>query len=444
MVFYGGDLTGIETHLDYLTDLGVSAIYLNPIFDARTNHKYDVADYDQVDPHFGGNEALVSLRQALTARDMRYILDIVPNHCGYWHPWFQLARIDQTAIEADFFTFSSHPDEYISWLGVWSLPKLNYLSEELRRRMYEGPGAVFRRWLLPPFLADGWRVDVANMLGRQGPIQIGAQVNRGIRMAVKETRQEAYLFGENFFDATEQLQGEQWDGVMNYSGFTYPLIYWLVGMKQKAHGFDEELSTPPWPTEAMVGMWQSRLAVIPSVVARQQYNLLDSHDTPRIRTVLGENDRLHRLAVTVLMTFPGVPGLYYGDEIGMTDVPDLKSRGCMIWDESGWNRPLHDFHRALIQLRRWSAALQRGGFQVLLIEPDTVAYQRECLGDRVIVIAHRGEKPRPAGTIEVAHGGVADGTRFVDWASGAELIARDGTLPLPEIEQGAMILQAID
>ena len=173
LVFYGGDLLGIAQKLDYVEQLGVTALYLNPIFTAQSNHKYDVADYEHIDPHFGGDEALVALRHALDARGMRYLLDIVPNHSGYQHPWFQTAQTDATAPEAEFYTFTHHPDEYVSWLGVWILPKLNYGSAELRQRIYEGEEAVFRRWLRPPFSADGWRVDVANMLGRQGASQLG-------------------------------------------------------------------------------------------------------------------------------------------------------------------------------------------------------------------------------------------------------------------------------
>lgn len=443
IVFYGGDLSGIEARLDYLEELGVNALYLNPIFSALSNHKYDVADYSQVDPHFGGNPALVSLRRALSNRGMRYILDIVPNHCGYWHPWFQSALNDSGAAEAEFFTFRRHPDDYATWLGVWTLPKLNYLSPELRRRIYESPDSVFQHWLQPPYSADGWRVDVANMLGRQGPTQIGLEISRGIRKAVKETQPDAYLMGENFFDATGQLQGDQWDGVMNYGGFTHPLWYWLSGYAQGAHGFTETLTSPHWPTEAMVETWHSRLASIPWAIALQQYNILDSHDTIRIRTILKDNDALHRLAVVLLLTFPGVPGLYYGDEIGMVDVPGLSARGCMIWDRSRWDQSLLEFHRALIHFHRKSAALQRGGFQVLVSEPDTVIYQRECPDERVLVIAHRADAARPAVPIPVYHGGISDGTRFADLLTDAVYSVHDGSLIVPELPQGAVILRQI-
>jgi alpha-glucosidase len=154
------------------------------------------------------------------------------------------------------------------------------------------------------------------------------------------------------------------------------------------------------------------------------------------------NDALHRLAAAVLLTFPGVPGLYYGDEIGMEDVSGLGARGCMIWDETRWNQPLHNYHRELIRLRRSSPALRRGGFQLLLTEPETIAYQRETADDRVLVIAHRAEEPRPAGGLPLAHGGVADGARFVD-LSGNELVVHNGALNLPPVEQGAVLLRQV-
>jgi alpha-glucosidase len=296
---------------------------------------------------------------------------------------------------------------------------------------------------LPPFSADGWRVDVANMLGRQGETQLGQELGQAIRRAVRQARPDAFLMGENFFDATDQLQGDQWDGVMNYDGFTHPLWHWLRGYEQGAHGLADPLRGPRWSSETMVTAWRSRLAAIPWVVACRQYNLLDSHDTPRIRTIVGGNDALHRLAVALLLTFPGVPGLYYGDEIGLTDLPHVQQRGCMVWDEARWNKPLRDYHRQLIHLRRESVALRQGGFQVLLTEADTIAYQRDSATERVLVFAHRSQQPRPAGDLPLAHAGVPDGTRFVDVLGGAEVCVREGRLPLPEVAQGALILRQV-
>ncbi len=468
LVFYGGDLPGIQDKLAYLQDLGVTALYLNPIFRAYSNHKYDVADYEHVDEHFGGNQALVELARALHERGMRYLLDIVPNHCGYWHEWFARARAEVNAPEAEFFTFHDHPDEYESWLGVWSLPKLDYRSQALRQLMYADSSAVFRKWLNPPYDADGWRIDVANMLGRQGEVQLAIEIAHGIRRAVKETQSDAYLLGENFFDATAQLQGDQLDGVMNYMGFAHPLLYWLRGYEIDAWGMEGKIrAAAPWSTSALVATWRERQGVIPWQIAVQQFNLLGSHDTERIRSRLHEPaddeqtdadptpDRaLHHLAAVVQFTFPGVPCIYYGDELGMVDDAHLAQRACMNWDETQWDANTHDFYRRLIDIRKRSRALQMGSMQILAIEADTLAYQRETpppyngangdsaddtASERIIVIAHRASLPRPAGPLPVAHGDIADGTAFVEYFTGIRITVENGTLPLPELAQGATL-----
>lgn len=443
--FYGGDLKGVLDHLDHLERLGVTAIYLNPVFTAYSNHRYDPIDYTHVDPRLGGDEALIALREALTARNMRYILDITPNHCGVEHPWLKAAQADPNASEAEYFTFTQHPDDYLSWLGHKTLPKLNYNSTALRRRIYEDDNAIFRRWLRPPFDADGWRVDVGNMMARQGRSQLNGEIARGIRRAVKDTRPDAYLMAENFFDATAQLQGNQWDAVMNYMGMSSPLAYWLSTFAQEAIGFKGKITSPvPYPTTALEATWRYRRAAIPWAIALQQYNLLGSHDTARIRSTVEHNDALHRLAVVVQMTFPGVPGVYYGDEIGLVNDPAIRGRAAMIWDEERWNRDLFEFHRDLIALRRQSVTLQRGGFQMLATDPDTFAYQRESFAGRVIVVAHRGETPRPAGSLTVAHGGIADGARFVEHFSQQEAVVVNGALPLPELPQGATLWEQVE
>lgn len=443
--YYGGDLPGIVQHLDHLAALGVNALYLTPVFHSYSCHRYDVVDYAAVDPILGGDEALAALRAALDVQGMRYILDMVPNHCGMAHPWFLAAQADREAAEYEFFLFTRHPDEYQYWAYTRHLVLLNYQSAELRRRMYGRPDAAFRRWLRPPYAADGWRVDVGNMLGRQGAIQLNAEVIREIRAAVKTTRPDAYLMGENFHDASAQLQGDQWDGVMNYDGFSRPLLHWLAGFTMGALGFKKTIASPvPFATTALETVWRTRRAAIPWLVALQQFNVLGSHDTHRIRSVLSGNDALHRLAVIVQMTFPGVPCIYYGDEIGMVDTPTTmtRSRGCMIWDEAHWNHDLLRFYRDIVALRRRSPVLQRGGFQVLLVDDDTLAYQREGTAGRFLVIAHRGETPRPAGDLPVAHGGIPDGARFVEHLTGHEAVVADGALPLPEQPQGATLWES--
>jgi alpha-glucosidase len=231
---------------------------------------------------------------------------------------------------------------------------------------------------------------------------------------------------------------------MNYAGFKRPLLYWLRGYDQGAFGLTQKIHSPvPWPTAALAATWRERLAAVPWAVALQQYNLLDSHDTERVRSILGENDALHRLAVLLLLTFPGVPGLYYGDEIGMVDDPELKSRGCMVWEEQSWDRSLLTYHKDLIALRRNSAVLQKGGFQILASEADLMAYQRESPDGRFLVIAQRSATPRPPARLLVAHGGIPDGTRFVEWFSGIERVVVDGALQMPELAQGGTLWEQI-
>lgn len=440
--FYGGDLQGVVQNIDYLTDLGVNAVYFNPVFTAYSNHRYDVVDYENVDPHLGGNAALRSMREAFTERGMHFILDIVPNHCGVMHPWFQAALADRGAYSADFFTFHNHPDDYETWLGVRSLPKLNYRSQSLREIIYASPNSVFRRWLKSPYAIDGWRVDVANMLARHGKDQLEAEVWRGIREAVKSENPQAYLLGENFFDGTSQLQGDCLDATMNYAGFTHPLLYWLDHFHIGQHAEPRQVhSSTPWSTEALVRTWQAYRAAIPWVIARQQFNLLGSHDTARIHHLVAGDDARNRLAAALLLTYVGVPCIYYGDEIGMTAADSLGARDCMIWDTARWDMSLRTFYQTLIQLRRTSPALIEGGFQVLLIEKDVLAYLRDSNEEHLLVIGNRGVELNRTQGIPVRDGGIPDGVEFKEIFSRQTLTIQNGYLPIMAIPAGLQVWQ---
>jgi alpha-glucosidase len=441
--FYGGDLPGVERRLDYLADLGVNAIYFNPVFSAFSNHRYDVVDYENVDPHLGGNTALESLRRALNERGMRFILDIVPNHCGLMHPWFQAALADSKAPTAEYFTFHRHPEEYESWLGVRSLPKLNYRSQALRKAIYENPDSVFRRWLKAPYSIDGWRVDVANMLARQGKDQLEAEVWNGIRQAVKSENPGAYLLGENFFDSTSQLQGDRLDATMNYAGFTNPLQYWLDHFQVSQHNQPRRVvSKVRWPTEALIETWQAYRASIPWIITRQQFNLLDSHDTPRIAHMVGGDAARTRLAVGLLFTYVGVPCVYYGDEIGMTAQNSLEARDPMIWDAKAWDHDLRSFYKRLIRLRRTSPALINGGFQILSSAENILVFLRDTNAEQMLVIGNRGPGERPAQELFVRHGGIPDGTNFTEIFTGRTLTVQNGYLALPVLPVGIQIWQS--
>jgi alpha-glucosidase len=424
--FFGGDLQGVTQKLDYLTDLGVSALYLNPIFTAPSNHKYDVASYTEIDPHLGGAAALTELRTALDDRAMQLMLDIVPNHCGATHPWFRAAQADPHAPEAEFFTFREHPHSYESWLGVSSLPKLNYASQRLREQMYAGPDAIMRFWLRPPYRIDAWRIDVANMLGRQGPANLGHKIGRGIRRAVKAERAEAYILGEHFFDGTPHLQGDELDATMNYQGFTFPVWRWLAPAPR---GVGPAWDDPqPLGTADMAAQWASFRAAIPWQIATQQFNLLGSHDTPRLRFALGGDMALVRVAFALLFTYPGVPCVYYGDEIGLDGAGDPDCRRTMPWDATSWDNDLRSFLQTLIRLRRTAPALRWGGFQLLHTGEHSVAFQREAPEQRIVVVARRAADDLR--DIPVRHGGLPDGANLRELFSGATATVAGGHLPV--------------
>ncbi|MGC4000222.1 MAG: alpha-amylase family glycosyl hydrolase [Anaeromyxobacter sp.] len=435
----GGDLPGITARLDHLQALGCDTLYLNPIFTSPSSHRYDCSDHEHVDPRLGGDEALVALRQALDARGMRYLLAVELRHVSDQHGWFKAAQADRASPEGSFFRFHGEGAEaWDSWLGVPSLPILDYGSPELRRRIYGDPDALVRRWLRPPFSADGYGTNLPERHAWGDDLDPSA-LGRSLRRAIKETRPDAYFVTRNFTDVTWQLQGDQLDGFADFGSFTFPLFNWLRGYREEAHGVDDPPGVRLWPTAALEAAWRHGRAAIPWSVALQQHTQLGSQDLPRIRTVLRGDDVLHQIAAVLQFTYPGVPGLYYGDEVGLGDVPGFGQRGPMTWDPAQWHQGLFSLYRDLIALRRDSPALQVGGFQVLLVDRDTLAFQREGVDQRVLVIAHRGQRPRPAGRLGLAHGGVADGTKFVERFSGQTAMVERGALPLPEIIRGATI-----
>lgn len=440
--FYGGDLQGVIQKLDYLADLGVNALFLNPIFKAYSNHRYDIADYHEVDPALGGNTALAELRTALDAHNMRLILDVTPNHCGARNIWFTAAQNDPNSPFAEYFTFNHHPNEYETWLGHKSLVKLNYRSEALRDAMYQADDSVMRRWLHEPYRVDGWRLDVANMTARQGMVQLAHKVWRGMRRAVKADNPQAYLFGENFYDGTLHLQGNELDAIMNYQGFTIPLWQWLPGqdLDERIAQLMPWMDRAPMPAEALAEQWTSFRAAIPWAIVSQQFNQLGSHDTPRILTILNNDKSLLRLGAALLMTFPGVPCVYYGDEIGMEGAQDPDNRRCMRWDDATWDKDLRAYYQQLIALRKQSPALRHGGFQMIHASGGLLSYMRQSPEQRLLVIAYRGPSALPEITIPVWHAGIADGTGLTDKLTGQVYTVEQGMVQLGVLESGTGLI----
>ncbi|HRA00853.1 MAG TPA: maltodextrin glucosidase [Thermoflexales bacterium] len=426
--FFGGDLQGIAQKLDYLRDLGVNALYINPIFTSPSNHKYDVADYYHVDPHFGGEKALIELRRALDQRGMRLMLDMVPNHCSSVHPWFLDAQANPRGPTAEFFTFHHHPNDYESWLGVRSLPKLNYKSQRLREVMFEDDDAIMRYWLRAPFRIDGWRLDVANMMGKQGATQLGHKIGRAIRRAIKREKPDAYLLGEHFFDGTPHLQGDELDASMNYRGFTFPLLNWLAGFDMASVWGMEWASGHHMPTLDFAAQLRQFAAAVPWQIALNQLNLLGSHDTPRVLSVVHGDLAQLRVAAALLFTYLGAPCVYYGEEIGLEGWGDPDCRRCMEWDESKWNKDVRGLYSGLMALRKANSALRHGGLQWLMAEHETLAFLREDEHHKVIVVAKRGADD--AQTLNARATGLADGAVLREFFSGAEQTVSGGFLSL--------------
>lgn len=443
--FYGGDIPGIVEKLDYLQSLGITALYLNPIFASESNHRYDITDFGQIDRYLGGNEALATLRQALDKRNMHLILDITPNHLSWSHPWFKAAQDNAQTTTAEYFTFYEHPDEYEKWMGVPSLVKLNYSSHNLRNAMYRTTESAMRRWLREPYRIDGWRLDVLNMMARQGAMQLHHEVGREIRQAIKADNPQAYIMGEHFFDGSTHLQGDELDAVQNYQGFTFPLRRWLAGKDLGVEWNMPSADPIPMPAEAMDIQLRRYRAAVPWVIARQQFNQLGSHDISRILTTLNSDKALARLAAVVLTTYVGVPCIYYGDEVGMEGNGDPDNRRTMVWDEAEQDRELWALHQRLNQLRQSSDALINGGYQTLFADNGLIVFQRHSAKQRLLIVGYRGPDDLPEIQIPVWHGDIPDGTPVVDMLSDKAFTVRDGQLTLYDLTKGdALILEVTD
>ncbi|MBW7982107.1 maltodextrin glucosidase [Enterobacillus tribolii] len=373
--FYGGDLDGICARLPYLQRLGVTALYLNPVFTAPSNHKYDTEDYYNVDPRFGGNDALLRLREATRAAGMRLILDGVFNHTGETHPWFDRAGRGKDGAfhhpdspHRERFTFL--PDgRVLDWKGNAHLPKLDFASQRVVDSIYRGPDSVTRYWLRPPYSIDGWRLDVIHMLGEGGSARGNLTHLAGIYRSIREENPQAYVLGEHFGDARRWLQAGVEDAAMNYMGFALPVRAFLAGVDVAYQ--PAQLSAgqcAEWMESYRAGLSHSQQLVM--------FNQLDSHDTARMLTLLNHNTRRMKMALVWLFTWIGIPCLYYGDEIGLDGENDPFCRKTFPWDEQRWDAGLFDVSRKMAALRRESVALRRGGCQVIYCRGETLVFVR--------------------------------------------------------------------
>jgi alpha-glucosidase len=424
--FYGGDLDGIADHLDHIERLGADVVYLTPFFPARSNHRYDATSFATVDPLLGGDEALQRLTKGVHERGMRLMGDFTTNHTGDSHEWFVAASDRDSAAMVERDSYIWEDDDYVSWLGVKSLPKLNHRNLEMRRRLFEDEDGVIRKWLASEGL-DGWRVDVANMTGRWRDVDLNHEVARHMRDTMVTWAPDALLVGEHVHDYTVDLPGDGWHGVMNYAGFCKPVWTWL----REETGDPEFLGAPvPVPlldARAVVETMRDFTSRIAWESLVHSFNLVGSHDSTRVRTLVGPDRRMVEVAAGLLFTLPSMPMLTYGDEIGMEGTFGEDGRRPMPWDESAWDTTILEAYSGLIGARKRSHALRHGGIRWIHAEGDAIVFLRESLEETALVhVARAGHDPV-----------TLDARRLAGFAGG-----RAAYGPLPEVADDEVTLIA--
>ncbi|MDO5402047.1 MAG: glycoside hydrolase family 13 protein [Eubacteriales bacterium] len=454
--FYGGDLQGVLDKLDYLQGLGIDAIYFNPLFVSPSNHKYDIQDYDYIDPHFGkiisdngdllkdgdnnnanatryldrvtnrknleaSNRFFAEVVEEIHKRGMRVIIDGVFNHCGSFNKWLDKEHIysasneqyDSGAYEshdspyASFFQFYSNqwPDNnsYDGWWGHDTLPKLNY---EGSKKLEDYILGIAKKWVSPPFNVDGWRLDVAADLGHS--CEYNHEFWRRFRKAVKEANPEAVIIAENYGDSHDWLLGDQWDTIMNYDAFMEPVTWFLTGMQKHSDEYRADMLGNP---DYFFGGMHHNMSRMGSEAYSVSMNELSNHDHSRFltrtnRTVgrvntvgpeaadRGVDKAVFMEAVVMQMTWPGAPTIYYGDEAGVCGWTDPDNRRTYPWGRE--DKLLIEFHREVIRMHKENKVLLKGSYKQLYSEYNFIAYGRFDDEDAVIVVINNNDDEKKA------------------------------------------------
>lgn len=367
--FFGGDLDGIIQHLDHIEDLGANAIYLTPIFEADTNHRYDAKDYFSIDHRLGDLETFRRFIDEAHARGIRVVLDAVFNHAGDGH-WAFRDIVEHEAespyvnwFSVEDFPVRPHPvPNYRTCSGCYYLPKWNAYNPEVRDHHYR----VARYWIEQGI--DGWRLDV--------PYFINDNFWRGFRKVVKDLGDDLYIVAEEWREPEQWLQGDLADGTMNYT------------LRDLVLGFTADRTiTGPQFADGMTALTDR----IPEGYRPGMLNLLGSHDTERLVTRHRGDLAATMLAYGLLLGAQGAPMIYYGDEVGLEGENDPGCRAAMPWDTARWSTALLDHVRHLIRLRREHEPLRRGAQQVRALSDDVVVLERIAdTGERVVMLVNRG------------------------------------------------------
>jgi cyclomaltodextrinase len=380
--FYGGDLKGILDRLPYLTELGVTFLYLTPVFLSNTPHKYNTDDYMRVDPHFGDNETLKRLVEQCHNNGIRVILDAVFNHCGENFFAFQdVVKNGEKSNYKDWFFLDGFPVDlqkvnYVTFAdGVRNMPKLNTSNPEVQDYLL----SVAEYWMREVGI-DGWRLDVCD--------EVSHAFWRRFRSRMKSINPEAIMMGEIHHQCGAFLRGDELDGIMNYPLYDAVLDYFA---KRSISGerFADEIA--------------AKRMLHPDVINRNMLNLLDSHDTERFLTSCGGRESSLKLAEVFQFTYIGIPYVYYGDEVGLSGGTEPACRACMQWDPAKQNRELLEFFRKLAELRKENRVLVYGGYRQLKAS-ELFAYERTCGRDRIVVLLNNGDTAAAVGEGELCGG----------------------------------------
>ena len=367
--FFGGNIPGIIEKLDYLHDLGITGIYFTPLFQASSSHKYDTIDYFTIDPQFGTNEDFAQMVKKCHESGIKVMLDAVFNHCGWFHPWFQdvIKNKKQSPYwdcfyieDEDFIDFPldqnnrpvinfSHHYKFRTFATTPMMPKWN-----VQNKLVEAYLLQVSAYWIKEYQIDGWRLDVSD--------EVSHEFWRRFRKTIHDINPEVYIVGENWDNANPWLLGDQFDAVMNYR-LAYSLWNYLE-TPQKTNA------------EAFVYAINTLILKYPKNIAEHMFNLVDSHDTPRILTRLNDNVGLMKIAYLFAFTFAGSPAIFYGDEVGLQGKHDPDCRRCMIWDENRQNQDLLSFFKWLIALRKSSPDFEIVNIKWLYAHNNLIAYEK--------------------------------------------------------------------
>ena len=458
--FKGGDLYGIVEKLDYLQDLGITALYLNPIFASASNHRYHTFDYYNVDPLLGGNDALRELLDKAHAKNIRVILDGVFNHAsrGFW----QFHHVLENGIGSpyrDWFFFDTArlhgrrpwgayptPEElqalqsgedslkaigYRGWWNLPALPKFNVNTPAVRTFLFD----VAKYWIA--FGIDGWRLDVPGDIDDDSFWQ-------EFRYRVRQVNSDAYIVGEIWHEAQRWLQGDQFDAVMNYE-LTKPILAFFPGkhLDLKVAHQQSNYRGIQYAIDAheFAGRIDHNLGLYKRDITYAQLNLLDSHDTPRFLSCAGGNKDALKLAWQFMFTYPGAPCVYYGDEIGIDDEhqDDWRPEYCrksFPWEESKWDQNLRSYLKEVIALRKQNPALRRGDFKRLWSADGLYAFSRSLGGETFIMAMNASESPQQA---EVSY--EAEGNPQALFGEPSNIQRRDGQLKFTIPARSGIVLK---